>query len=161
MQKFTFENSTKVCFGQGCVGEELPGLLAGYGPNVLLAYGGGSIRKNGVYEEVTAILRSAGKTVTEFSGIMPNPTYAKVLEGAALVREQNIDLILAVGGGSVMDCCKAVSLAVRYGGDAWADFWACAAGGYRQLTHQEIRQILKRRNSPEPRLPSGRSAALP
>ncbi len=90
----------------------------------MLAYGGGSIKKNGVYDEITAILSAAGKTVVEFSGIMPNPAYAKVLEGAALARKKDVDLILGVGGGSVMDCCKAVSLAAAYDGDVWADFWA-------------------------------------
>lgn len=90
----------------------------------MLAYGGGSIKKNGVYDEILAVLQAAGKNVVEFSGIMSNPTYAKVLEGAALAREQGVDLILGVGGGSVMDCCKAVSLAAAYDGDVWADFWA-------------------------------------
>ena len=89
----------------------------------MLAYGEGSIRKNGIYEEVTGILRSAGKRVVEFPGIGPNPTYQKVQEGARLAREQEVELILAVGGGSVMDCSKAISLAARYQGDVWADFW--------------------------------------
>ena len=124
MEGFVFENATKVCFGTGCAAEHLPGLLAGYGKTVMLAYGGGSIKKNGVYDEITAILSAAGKTVVEFSGIMPNPTYAKVLEGAALARKKDVDLVLGVGGGSVMDCCKAVSLAAAYDGDVWADFWA-------------------------------------
>ena len=91
---------------------------------ILLAYGGGSIKNNGIYEEITAILDNAGKTIVELSGIMANPTYAKVQEGAKLARESKADMILAVGGGSVMDCCKAVSLAARYKGDIWNDFWA-------------------------------------
>ena len=123
MKNFIFENSTKVYFGEGCVKEHLTDLLSGYGQNVLLAYGGGSIKKNGVYEEVVSALEKAGKAVTEFTGIMENPTYEKALEGAALVRKYAVDLILAVGGGSVMDCCKAASLAARYEGDAWEDFW--------------------------------------
>lgn len=90
---------------------------------ILLAYGGGSIKRNGVYDEVTGILAGAGKTIVEFSGIMPNPTYAKVQEGAKLARENDVDMILAVGGGSVMDCCKAASLAARYDGDIWNDLW--------------------------------------
>lgn len=89
----------------------------------MLAYGGGSIKKNGVYDEINSILRNAGKTVVEFSGIMSNPTYAKVQEGAKLAQENQADMILAVGGGSTMDCCKAVSLAARYNGDIWEDFW--------------------------------------
>ncbi|MDO4345308.1 MAG: iron-containing alcohol dehydrogenase [Eubacteriales bacterium] len=124
MNAFRFENATKTCFGEGCVRENLAGFLREYGENVLLTYGGGSIKKNGIYDEITAILKQEGKEVTEFSGIMANPTYAKVMEGAHLVRENHIDLILGVGGGSVMDCCKAVSLAAVYQKDAWAQFWA-------------------------------------
>lgn len=124
MNNFIFENATKAFFGKGCVGEYLCCLAKHYGKNVLLCYGGGSIKKNGVYDEVMESLRKAGKNVTEFSGIMSNPTYQKVLEGARLARENQIDLILGVGGGSVMDCCKAISLAAVYEGDVWADFWA-------------------------------------
>ena len=124
MNNFIFENATKVFFGKGCVKEYLACLTKCCDGTVMLAYGGGSIRKNGIYDEVTEILKSGGREVVEFSGIMPNPTYTKVLEGAKLARENNVGLILGVGGGSVMDCCKAVSIAARYGGDAWADFWA-------------------------------------
>lgn len=124
MERFVFENATKACFGKGCVAEHLPALLAGYGKTVMLVYGGGSIKRNGIYEEVIGILRESGKTVVEFPGIMANPTYAKVLEGAALARDQKVNLILGVGGGSVMDCCKAISLAAKYEGDVWTDFWA-------------------------------------
>ena len=123
MDNFVFENSTKAYFGKKCVSQYLPEILKGYGDNVLLAYGGGSVKRNGIYEEITGILKTAGKNVTEFSGIMPNPTYAKVMEGAKLTTDNKIDLILAVGGGSVMDCCKAVSLAAVYDGDIWEDFW--------------------------------------
>lgn len=124
MNNFIFENSTKAIFGKGCVKEYLLCLLSHYGNTVMLAYGGGSIKRNGIYDEVMSVLEGAGKTVVEFSGIMPNPTYAKVLEGADLAKNSNVDLILAVGGGSVMDCCKAVSLAAKYDGDIWSDFWA-------------------------------------
>lgn len=124
MNNFIFQNATKVYFGKGCVQEYLTCLVKPYGDTVLLAYGGGSVKRNGVYDEVTCILRDAGKTVVEFSGIMANPTYEKVLEGAALARDNHADLILGIGGGSVMDCCKAVSLAARYDGDIWDDFWA-------------------------------------
>ena len=122
MNNFIFENSTKVIFGQGCVKEYLACKVKPC-QTILLAYGGGSIQKNGIYQEVTSILENAGKTVVEFPGIQPNPTYAKVLEGAKLAREHNVDMILAVGGGSVMDCAKAVSLAARYEGDVWEDYW--------------------------------------
>ena len=86
MNNFIFENATKVYFGKGCVKEYLACLLKGYGPTVVLAYGGGSIKRNGIYEEVTQILQKAGKTVVEFSGIMANPTYEKVMEGAKLLQ---------------------------------------------------------------------------
>ena len=126
MKDFVFENSTKVYFGENSVKNYFPMLLRQYGPKVMLAYGGGSIKRNGVYDELMGYLRAAGKTVVEFPGIMSNPTYAKVQAGAALARKENIDLILAVGGGSVMDCCKAISLAAVYDGDVWDAFWAKA-----------------------------------
>ena len=123
MNNFIFQNSTKVYFGEGCVKEYLSCLTKPYS-TVMLAYGGGSIRKNGIFDQVTGLLHDAGKRVVEFSGIMANPTYAKVLEGAKLARDNQVDIILGVGGGSVMDCCKAVSLAARYEGDIWDAFWA-------------------------------------
>lgn len=119
MKNFIYENTTKVYFGKGCVKEYLRCLLKNYGNTVMLAYGGGSIKKNGIYEEVTSIIREAGKTVVEFSGIMPNPTYAKVQEGAELARKNDVDFILAVGGGSVIDCCKIVSAQARLSEDIW------------------------------------------
>lgn len=124
MENFVFENSTKAYFGKKCVSQYLPDLLSQYGSRVVLAYGGGSIKRTGIYDEIMDILKKAGKDVIEFSGIMANPTYDKVLEGAAQVRQHQADLILAVGGSSVMDCCKAVALAAVYDGDIWQDFWA-------------------------------------
>lgn len=124
MNNFIFENTTKVYFGKGCVKEYLSCLLGKYGDIVMLAYGGGSIKKNGIYEEVTAILEKAGKTIVEFSGIMANPTYEKVLEGARLAKEHKADVILGIGGGSVMDCCKAVSMAAVSEEDVWTKYWA-------------------------------------
>ena len=123
MNNFIFQNGTKVYFGQSCVKEYLA-CLTRQADTILLAYGGGSIKRNGVYDEIMDIFYKAGKQVVEFSDIMANPTYAKVQEGARLARECGADMILAVGGGSVMDCCKAVSLAARYDGDIWDDFWA-------------------------------------
>ena len=123
MNNFIFENSTKVYFGKGCVKEFLAGNLSTYGNNVMLAYGGESIKKNGVYNEIKEILTAEGKNIIEFSGIMSNPTYKKVMEGAKIAKENHVDVILAVGGGSVMDCCKAVSLAAVYDGDIWNDYW--------------------------------------
>lgn len=124
MNNFIFENATKTFLGKGCVKEYLACLSSHYGKNVMLCYGGGSIKKNGIYDEVVESLAKAGKNVVEFSGIMPNPTYAKVLEGARAARENEIDLLLGVGGGSVMDCCKAISMAAVYDGDIWDDFFA-------------------------------------
>lgn len=123
MNNFIFENGTKAILGKGCVKEYLACFLNDYGNNVMFAYGGGSIKRNGIYEEIAEILKKSGKNIIEFTGIMANPTYEKVLEGAKLARENEVDVILAVGGGSVMDCCKAVSLAAKYNGDVWKDFW--------------------------------------
>lgn len=119
MENFVYEYPTKVCFGKGAAQAQLPALLAAYGPHVLLAYGGGSIKKNGVYEELTGILRAAGKTVTEFTGIMSNPTWEKVQEGAKLAADCKADLVLAVGGGSVIDCCKIVCAQAVTDEDLW------------------------------------------
>lgn len=119
MKDFVYENRTKVFFGRDCVGQHLGRLLGRYGGTVLLVYGGGSIKRNGVYDRVLEILRNAGKRVVEFPGILPNPTYAKVQEGAKLARENRVDLILAVGGGSVSDCCKAISAQAKLDEDLW------------------------------------------
>lgn len=124
MKNFVFENATKVYFGKGCVKEYLSCLAKKHGDKVLLAYGGGSIKKNGIYEEVTKVLKDAGKEIIEFGGIMSNPTYAKVLEGAKLAKENQADWILGIGGGSVMDCCKAVSMAAVSEKDVWEEYWA-------------------------------------
>ena len=102
MNNFLFENKTKVYFGKGGVKEYLGCLLEHYGDTVMLAYGGGSIKHNGVYDEIVGILNAEGKRIVEFPGIMPNPTYAKVQEGAKLARENHVDLILAVGGGAAI-----------------------------------------------------------
>lgn len=119
MNPFTYNYPVKVYFGEKAASRNLAAELAKVGQNVLLAYGGGSIKKNGVYDELLDILKEAGKTVTEFTGIMSNPTYAKVQEGAALAQEKNIDFILAVGGGSVIDCCKIVSAQAKLNKDIW------------------------------------------
>lgn len=119
MQKFVYEYATKVYFGEGAVKEHLAKAVSGYGKNVMLAYGGGSIKKNGIYDEVKKTLEQAGKTVTDFSGIMSNPTFAKVQEGAALAKDKKIDFILAVGGGSVVDCCKIIAAQARTDKNLW------------------------------------------
>ena len=122
MNNFIYENSTKVYFGQGCVKEFLSSLTRD-SRNILLACGERSAKQYGVYDEVLNILMADGKNMVDFSGIMPNPTYGKVLEGIQLVKSHDIDLILGIGGGSVMDCAKAVSLGARCNGDPWENFW--------------------------------------
>ena len=119
MNAFTYRYPVEVCFGEGAAREHLASRLREYGETVLLAYGGGSVKRNGIYDELLGILDAAGKTVVEFPGIMSNPTYAKVQEGAALAREKKVDLILAVGGGSVIDCCKIVSVQAKLDADVW------------------------------------------
>ena len=119
MNPFVYSYPTKVYFGEKAAQQHLAAELAKVGPNVLLAYGGGSIKRNGIYDELTGILRQAGKRIVEFTGIMSNPTYAKVQEGASLAREEKIDFILAVGGGSVIDCCKIISAQAKVDQDIW------------------------------------------
>ena len=120
MDKFTFSHPTKVYFGEGCAAQAFGAEIGRFGETVMLAYGGGSIKKNGIYDEMKELLTQAGKQVVDFSGIMPNPTYAKVQEGAALVREHHVDFILAVGGGSVVDCCKVISAQAMLDEDIWS-----------------------------------------
>ena len=119
MEKFTFTYPTKVYFGEGAAADALKQELPKVGKTVMLAYGGGSLKKSGVYDELKGLLALAGKEVVEFSGIMPNPTYAKVQEGAKLVKERHVDFILAAGGGSVIDCCKVISVQAVAEEDIW------------------------------------------
>ncbi len=119
MKKFVYEYKTKVYFGQGAAKEHLEEAVSAYGNRVMLAYGGGSIKKNGIYEELRLILEHTGKTVIDFSGIMSNPTYKKVQEGANLAKKEKIDFILAVGGGSVIDCCKIIAAQAKTEKDLW------------------------------------------
>lgn len=115
---FTYHNPCRVHFGPNAL-DELPGELAGYGPKVLLTYGGGSIKRNGLYDKVVAALEAAGKTVLEVPGVMSNPTADKLREGARVARENDVDLILAVGGGSTIDYAKGVSVSAWTEGDPW------------------------------------------
>lgn len=119
MNKFTFSYPTKVYFGEGSAVQAFGTELGRVGETVMLAYGGGSIKKNGIYDEMKEKLLEAGKKVVDFPGIMPNPTYAKVQEGVALARRHHVDFILAVGGGSVIDCCKVVSAQAMLEEDIW------------------------------------------
>lgn len=120
--KFSYLNPTKLYFGEDSLkylNEELPK----YGKNVLLVYGGGSIKKNGIYDQVTEILKANGKDVFEDFGVMPNPTVDKLYEGCRIARENRVDFILAVGGGSVCDYAKAVSVSVFCEEDAWEKYF--------------------------------------
>ncbi len=119
MNDFTFSYPTKVYFGREAIQKAFAAELGGVGKTVMLAYGGGSIRRNGIYAQIEALLTDTGRRIVEFSGIMPNPTYAKVQEGAALARKEHVDFILAVGGGSVIDCCKVISAQARLDEDIW------------------------------------------
>lgn len=119
---FTYYNPTKLYFGGGSVAslrDELPK----YGPNIVLVYGGGSIKTNGIYDQVTAILKDCGKNVAEISGVMPNPTLPKVLEGVEICRRHRADFLLAVGGGSVCDYTKAVAASVHCEEDPWQKYF--------------------------------------
>ncbi|WP_206869700.1 iron-containing alcohol dehydrogenase [Clostridium zeae] len=119
---FTYQNPTTIYFGKHAL-DNLSSELASYGENIMLAYGKGAIKKNGLYDQVVAILKKSGKNIVELPEIMANPTYEKVMEGATLVRENSVDLILAVGGGSVIDCAKAISVSAYCEGDAWTRYW--------------------------------------
>ena len=119
MKDFTYSYPTHVYFGKGVLANALKAELPAGAKKVLLAYGGGSIKKNGIYQEVTGLLQTLGKEVVEFTGIMANPTYAKVQEGAKLAKENAVDYILAVGGGSVIDCCKIVAAQAKTDKDLW------------------------------------------
>ena len=118
MNNFDLYLNTHVFFGREAT-SNIPQNINCYGNRVLMVYGGGSIFKNGVYEEVTTILQNGGIEYIELGGIDPNPRIASVREGAKICKENNIDVVLAVGGGSTVDCAKAIAAAACYSGDAW------------------------------------------
>ena len=120
---FSYKNATKLYFGEDSLNylnDELPK----YGKNVVLIYGGGSIKKNGIYDDVLTILKANGKNVVEDAGVMPNPTADKLREGVQIARAHNADLLLAVGGGSCCDYAKAVSVSVHCNEDPWDKYFA-------------------------------------
>ena len=119
---FEFANKTKLYFGEdslNCLNTELPK----YGKNVQLIYGGGSIKKNGIYDKVVEILKANGKEIFEDGGVMPNPTVEKLYEGVEIARKNHVDLLLAVGGGSCCDYAKAVSVSVNCSEDPWEKYY--------------------------------------
>lgn len=117
MEPFVYQYPVLNYFGEGAMRQALEAEMPFMGEKVMLAYGGGSIKRTGLYDEVVAILQEGGKTIVDFGGIMPNPTYEKVQEGAEVAEKENVDFILAVGGGSVFDCCKIISAQAKLGID--------------------------------------------
>ncbi|MGA2545465.1 MAG: iron-containing alcohol dehydrogenase [Rectinemataceae bacterium] len=131
MDDFVFHNTTKIIFGRGAesrVGAE----VKAFASKVLLHYGGGSIKKSGLFDRVAASLKAAGVSIVELGGVAPNPRLALVREGIKICREQKVGLILAVGGGSVIDSAKAIAVGVPYKGDVW-DFYSEAASPKENL----------------------------
>ena len=119
---FTYCNPTRLYFGEDSL-SNLSTELKKFGQNVVLIYGGGSIKKNGIYDEVMTILKEEGKNVAEIAGVMPNPTVEKLYEGVAIARKHKADFLLAVGGGSVCDYAKAVSVSVHCEEDPWEKYY--------------------------------------
>ncbi|WP_010676378.1 iron-containing alcohol dehydrogenase [Bacillus timonensis] len=118
MENFTYFNPTKLIFGKGQV-QELKNEIPQYGKKVLLVYGGGSIKRNGLYDQVIALLSEMGAEVHELSGVEPNPRLSTVRKGIEICRKEGIEFLLAVGGGSVIDCTKAIAAGAKYDGDVW------------------------------------------
>ena len=119
---FVYSNPTKLYFGDNAI-SFLSDELKNYGPKVMLCYGGGSIKRNGIYDDVVKILKDAGKEIIEDPGVMSNPTYEKMREGSRIARENNVDLILAVGGGSTIDYAKGVSVSAWCKEDPWEKYY--------------------------------------
>ncbi|WP_394141658.1 iron-containing alcohol dehydrogenase [Cytobacillus oceanisediminis] len=118
MQNFTFYNPTKLIFGKGQL-DQLQKEIPQYGKKVLVVYGGGSIKRNGLYDKVLEQLKELGAEVFELSGVEPNPRILTVRKGVDICKNEGIDFLLAVGGGSVIDCTKAIAAGAKYDGDAW------------------------------------------
>ena len=119
MKNFVYQMPVKVYFGENGVAKHLKTELMHYGKNIMVAYGQGSVKRTGIYDDVVTVLKECGKNVIDFPGIPANPTYEKVLEGIRLYKENDVDLILAVGGGSVIDCCKIICAGTEINEDIW------------------------------------------
>ncbi len=131
---FKYHNPTKLYFGEESL-NYLRTELKNFGPTVLLNYGSGSVKRNGIYDEVVAILREGGKTIIENPGVMSNPTLEKLHEGVRIARENKVDWILALGGGSVCDYSKGVAASVNCPGDYWKEYWL---EGHQPAAEQKI-----------------------
>ncbi|MEH6937432.1 iron-containing alcohol dehydrogenase [Bacillus sp. JJ664] len=118
MNFFTFANPTELIFGKDSV-QKLKDKAQSFGKNVLLVYGGGSVKRNGLYDQIVGILKEADKTIHELSGVEPNPRLSTVHKGIQICKGEHIDFILAVGGGSVIDCTKAIAVGAKFDGEIW------------------------------------------
>lgn len=119
MKDFVYQMPVKIYFGENGVEKYLKDELIHYGKNIMIAHGQGSVKRTGIYDDVVNVLRECGKNVIDFPNIPANPTYEKVIEGIKLYKENNIDLIIAVGGGSVIDCCKMICAGTEINEDIW------------------------------------------
>lgn len=117
MQNFNYSIPTKVYFGKGQI--KKLSKISQFGTKVLMVYGGGSIKGNGIYDKAAAVLRESGVSFFELSGVDPNPRIETVALGAKLCKEKEIDAVLAIGGGSTIDCAKMIAAAAKYDGDPW------------------------------------------
>lgn len=119
MNEFVYQMPVKVFFGEDAAEKHLENELNQVGETIMLAYGGGSVKRTGIYDQIVGLLKKAGKRVVELPGIPANPTYEKVLEGIELYKKEHVDLILALGGGSVVDCCKIIAAGAEVDEDIW------------------------------------------
>ena len=118
MENFTYTIPTTIYFGKGQV-KQIGDIVSQYGKRVLLVYGGGSIKRNGIYDDVTAIFKENEITYFELAGVEPNPRITTVRKGVEICRKENIEVVLPIGGGSTIDCAKVIAAATSYSGDAW------------------------------------------
>ena len=118
MQNFTFWNPTKLIFGKDQL-DQLKNEIPRFGKKVLVVYGGGSIKRNGLYDKVMGLLKSIDAKVYELPGVEPNPRITTARKGVEICKNEGIDFLLAVGGGSVIDCTKLIAAGAKYDGDAW------------------------------------------
>ncbi len=121
MQNFIYHMPVKVYFEEGGVRKYLPQEMKKYGQNIMIVYGGGSVRKNGILDELKTVLEQCGKTVFEFGGVASSPSYEKICEGIAMYKKENIDLLIALGGGSVVDSTKIIAAGAETDTDIWEE----------------------------------------